>query len=345
MGSNVEMHPGGQLADRFAALWNGTGPPPDLLAYLGDHEDATPGERLAVVFIDQAYRWRTGTPLSFETYLRTVPGLDDEPGLADELRGREVRLRLEHGESPGGPTPPPGPPLRPKPAFDEPTDADPVPTEPRDASSTAFAGSRTQADESTALNTKGDHKEPTDVDFSLDSGLEVAEPGDSTERLLSLTRFTIEDRIGTGGMGVVYRAHDPERGEVVALKTMRQVDPKALYRFKQEFRTLADLSHPNLVNLYELVASDDVWYYTMELIEGVDFIRHVRGASDAPSLRGGRGEREGRREGRADPRGRAARAGAGPAAAAVAGATGGGDRRRCTTPGSFTATSSRRTCW
>src|SRR5262249_25127134 len=45
----------------------------------------------------------------------------------------------------------------------------------------------------------------------------------------SSDRFTILDRIGTGGMGVVYRAHDRERGELVALKTMRRIDPRALY--------------------------------------------------------------------------------------------------------------------
>ncbi len=89
-------------------------------------------------------------------------------------------------------------------------------------------------------------------------------------------RYTIERELGSGGMGTVYQVYDAARREKVALKTLRWTDPAAIYRFKKEFRALADVSHGNLVQLHELVAQSDVWFFTMELIQGQDFVRHVR---------------------------------------------------------------------
>lgn len=90
-------------------------------------------------------------------------------------------------------------------------------------------------------------------------------------------RFRLLQELGSGGMGVVYAAHDRERDEVIALKTLHWADASAIRRLKKEFRALADVSHPNLVCLYDLIAHDDAWFYTMELVRGVDFVAHVRG--------------------------------------------------------------------
>jgi len=82
-------------------------------------------------------------------------------------------------------------------------------------------------------------------------------------------------------MGIVYRARDNERGMEVALKTLRRVDPPAIYRLKQEFRALAETAHENLVSLYELVCAAELWFFTMEFVEGVDFLTYVSGGHAA----------------------------------------------------------------
>jgi serine/threonine protein kinase len=100
------------------------------------------------------------------------------------------------------------------------------------------------------------------------------------------SRYEVRRRIGAGGMGAVYEAFDRDGNELVAVKTLLRFSPAALYRFKQEFRTLADVVHPNLVHLRELVVPDaDHVFFAMELVTGIDFLAHcVR-----PGLRPGAG--------------------------------------------------------
>ncbi len=86
-----------------------------------------------------------------------------------------------------------------------------------------------------------------------------------------LGRYVTQGTLGAGGMGVVYRAIDPDSGRMVALKTLHERDPVALYHLKREFRSLADVSHPNLISLGELAIVGGRPFFTMELIDGVDF--------------------------------------------------------------------------
>jgi hypothetical protein len=95
-------------------------------------------------------------------------------------------------------------------------------------------------------------------------------------------RFAIVRQLGAGGMGTVYEAFDRERHARVALKVLRHVGPNAILRFKREFRALQGLHHPNLVRLGELVAEGEHWSFTMELVDGVRFLDHVRSGERAP---------------------------------------------------------------
>ncbi len=88
-------------------------------------------------------------------------------------------------------------------------------------------------------------------------------------------RFEIRGRLGEGAFGEVLRVYDRQLKTVVALKTLHRAEPAALYHFKKEFRALAGVHHRNLVELYELLSVGDRWFFTMELVEGHDFLRYA----------------------------------------------------------------------
>ena len=97
-----------------------------------------------------------------------------------------------------------------------------------------------------------------------------------TSDFLGTERFKIRRRLGSGGMGVVYEAHDRQTDKVLALKALTRTEASHIARFKNEFRSLADVSHPNLVALYEFMSDGEYWFFTMELVQGVNFLEYVR---------------------------------------------------------------------
>src|SRR5687768_12988373 len=108
-------------------------------------------------------------------------------------------------------------------------------------------------------------------------------PGDKFDR------YTIEDTLGEGGMGVVYRALDAKLERKVALKVLRNEKAasdsddtrgRAVARMLREARAAAALSHPNAVHIYDVGEHDGTPYLAMELIEGTS-LRSFIGA-DVP---------------------------------------------------------------
>jgi serine/threonine protein kinase len=87
-------------------------------------------------------------------------------------------------------------------------------------------------------------------------------------------RFELIRPLGQGATGAVFLARDRESGEQVALKKLFKLDQKSVQRFKREFRSLADITHPNLVKLYDLHRGQEAWFIVMEYVSGRDFRQH-----------------------------------------------------------------------
>jgi hypothetical protein len=102
------------------------------------------------------------------------------------------------------------------------------------------------------------------------------------EEFAGTARFSLVRQVGAGGMGAVYEVHDSVRDEVVALKTLLRASAAGLYRLKREFRSLVDVTHPNLVCLYELFVEDDRCFFTMELVRGLNFVDYARESERGP---------------------------------------------------------------
>ncbi|UCC71460.1 MAG: serine/threonine protein kinase [Gemmatimonadota bacterium] len=101
-------------------------------------------------------------------------------------------------------------------------------------------------------------------------------------------RYEVLEELGKGGMGIVYRARDPELHRSVAIKVVlawAQYDPEAMKRFNREARVVAQLQHPHIVTVFDAGRTEEgLPYFVMELLEGTD-LSDVLGASGslAPS--------------------------------------------------------------
>ena len=95
-------------------------------------------------------------------------------------------------------------------------------------------------------------------------------------------RYHIVRELGHGGMGVVYLGRDLRREMDVAIKLCGRTDAHAMLWLKREFRVVSSLRHPNLVELFELVAHERICYFTMEYLVGVDPRRWVTPTRQPP---------------------------------------------------------------
>lgn len=127
-------------------------------------------------------------------------------------------------------------------------------------------------------------KRPSEEFADTLNTVEGSEHQDAHPNFQGTSRFRVIRRLGSGGMGVVYEVYDRDRRERVALKTLNASKPRSLRFLKREFRTLAELRHKNLARLYELIEDDGQWFFTMELIQGVNWLEYVRHRKESTEL-------------------------------------------------------------
>jgi eukaryotic-like serine/threonine-protein kinase len=128
-------------------------------------------------------------------------------------------------------------------------------------------------------------------DLSVSQDREAASPDDETTVVPGLPDrkrlgdYELMAELGHGGFGVVYKARHVRRNDVVALKTLRTMhdgqsvpanDADRLHKFRREFRSLSNINHPNLIGMQTLEVDGDQWFFTMDLIDGTDFLNFVR---------------------------------------------------------------------
>lgn len=235
------------ILDRFEQAWRADSCP-DLASFV----PAENGElQLCVLFelvrVDQEYRWRTRAEKPLEAYIQQWPQLRDDPDIITELLTSECFTRC----------------------FE-----DVPPTEDEIFARFPHIARRIDlvkvAEEACEDGIDGGPTLAPAMQSTIVNGSPRHFPCGQ-----SFGRYRIDSLLGTGSMGVVYRAYDPNLERDVALKIPQWSDSRLIDRFVQEARLAARIRHPNICPVFDVDQIDGVHYITMALIDGPTLAEHL----------------------------------------------------------------------
>jgi len=247
---------------RLTQLWR-KGRRPDIREFLDRAGELQPEQVVALLCVDQWQRWHAGERVPAETYLDLRPELlHADPEAAFDIIYGEFLVREELGEAPS-------------------------PDEYGSRFPEFVPQIRRQVEVHRTLQ-ESEPLEPGDRDRTRPPApLEgrPVRPGEPAPELPCVAGYEILGELGRGGMGVVYKARQVRLGRLVALKMILAGDhagPEHLARFKGEAEALAQVPHPNIVQIYEVGEQDRRPFVALEYVEGQSLAQKFAGTPLPP---------------------------------------------------------------
>jgi tetratricopeptide (TPR) repeat protein/tRNA A-37 threonylcarbamoyl transferase component Bud32 len=249
-----------ELLARFEEAWDKYPPPPVIDHFLPPDGSSRRCVMIHLVHVDLERRLKASEPARVEDYLHRFPDLQANPAVVLDLVMAEYRQRLRR---------------EPFPAVED------------------YVGRFPQLRDELLARFGAEHRAAALASTDLDPPLpstgtqkpEGAVDTPSSTPPLEVPGYEILGKLGRGAMGVVYKARHLQLNRLVALKMIRDphlAGPEEVVRFLRETRAVARLSHPHIVQIYEVGEKDGLPYCALELVAGGNLAKKLAGTPQPP---------------------------------------------------------------